>query len=81
MNKLLTVFEGIIDDAAEEYRCENLASADSVDDYAINALGINLTSEESQLIYELAIDYVTRESAGEIIGSDDYYHDFQEKLV
>lgn len=80
MSNILKVFEGIID-PANDFRAENLASTDAVDDYATNALNIDLTTDELTRVFELATDYEARQSAGEIISADDYYHDYTSQLV
>lgn len=47
-NKLVSVAEAIMDSAAKEYRADNLASVESVQEYAENGMDIYLTNNEAK---------------------------------
>lgn len=58
MSNLYEIAEAIMDSAAEEYRADNLASATAVEDYAFNAMGINITTDEAELIRSTLQSYI-----------------------
>lgn len=76
---LLDVAEGIMDSAAEEYRADNLASIESVQRYA-EAIDIDLSDEDALRVLTACRNMQERIDAGEIPGTDDWYHEFQKPL-
>jgi len=75
----LTVAEGIMDTAAEEYRAENLASINTVMDYA-EGIEVNISEEEAEEILDVCKAMQSRLGAGEIPTTDEWYHDFKKPL-
>ena len=75
----LTVAEGIMDTAAEEYRSENLASVDSVMDYA-DGLDVDITQTEAKQVLSVCQRMQSRLDAGEIPTTGAWYHDFEKPL-
>ena len=61
MNKLHRIADAIIDSAAEEHRDFNLESIESVQLYAKNAMEIDLTDIEAQLIRVTCLRYIEKE--------------------
>jgi hypothetical protein len=79
-NDRLTVAEGIMDSAACEYLSTNLASVESVKEYAAGGLDIFLTDADALTVFEVCTAMRARMSAGEIPGTDDWYNDFAKPL-
>lgn len=77
---MLKVAEGIMDSAAEEYRAENLSGIIAVQNYAENGLNIHLTDKEANIVLEYCRAMQARLGAGEIPGSNDWYHDFEKPI-
>jgi hypothetical protein len=55
MATLIEIFDGIMDRAAEEYRDTNLATAESVAQYAEGALDTFIGDEEAEEIRSVAL--------------------------
>ena len=77
-NKLI-VAQGIMDLAEAEYRAANLASVETVMDYAIG-ISIDITYAEAKDILSVCKAMQARLDAGEIPTTDDWYHDFEVPL-
>ena len=75
-SNMLIVAEGILDSAAAEYRETNLASCESVADYASNGCGIELTEDECERVLCACRKYIAAESSS----SNDYYAIVEEAL-
>lgn len=79
-DKLVKVAEGIMDAAASEWRAENLRDAAAVKQYAAGGLEIYLNDAEAELILSVCRKMAARMDAGEIVGSNDWYHEFESPL-
>lgn len=74
MKRLMKVFEGISDSAISEYFEENTKDYNAVDNYALNALDINLTKDEAMfLLSMLLLDK-------KINNSNDRFHYIEKKI-
>ncbi|MFR9719888.1 hypothetical protein ACL00X_11080 [Aeromonas diversa] len=77
MSNLYEIAEAIMDSAAAEYRDENLATAVAVEDYAFNAMGVNITTEQAELIRSTLQSYIDSNPSS----SNDWHHMVKVKLA
>jgi len=68
-----------MDSAEEEYRSENLASIDTVMEYA-DGIEVSISEEETEEILDVCKAMQNRLDSGEIPTTDDWYHDFEKPL-
>lgn len=52
------IADAIMDSGIEEYRSINLASADAIEEYALNGMGISISSEEAEAILKACREYL-----------------------
>jgi hypothetical protein len=76
-NKLLYIFESILDSSQEEFLDTNLKSPDSIKDYANGSLEINLTDEEAHKIWLCCIAYTNKNHT---FNSNEVFHYFEKLL-
>jgi hypothetical protein len=81
MTKLLQVAEGILDSAAEEYIADNLASVESVKQYAEGGCDIYLTNEEAKQVFSTCKAWIEGTESGELNGTNDYYYTVKKPLL
>ncbi|UYB71586.1 hypothetical protein NBH81_03550 [Aeromonas veronii] len=77
MSNLYEIAEAIMDSAAAEYRDENLATAAAVEDYAFNAMGVAIATEQAELIRSTLQDYIDSDASS----SNDWHHMVKVKLA
>lgn len=77
MSNLYEIAEAIMDSAAAEYRDENLATAAAVEDYAFNAMGINITTAQAELIRSTLQSYIDSNPSS----SNDWHHQVKAALT
>jgi len=68
-----------MDSAEEEYRSENLASIDTVMEYA-DGIEVSISEEETEEILDVCKAMQNRLDSGEIPTTDDWYHNFKNPL-
>lgn len=78
-DELLTVAEAIL--GAVEYRQSNLASAESVQDYAENACSISIPTADAERIRSVCTQYVAHVESHGTMRTTDYYYIVEEPLT
>lgn len=71
MNKLVVVFEGILDE--KEFLDFNTSCIETVQAYAENGMGVYLTRAEAKMVREALLNWVEGTESGALNGTDDYY--------
>ena len=80
MTNLLNIAEAILDSAAREYRDDNLASTEAVQNYADGAFNSYITKDEANQVRDVCLTWINLSADGNIPGTQDYYDVVTSKL-
>lgn len=72
MKRFVEIAESIMD--AREFLEENTASAENVQLYAENGMGIQITRKQAEKIRQAILAWETGSENGELNGTNDYYY-------